>query len=221
MLVPNGGEGSRDILSIALEQSGLDSNTSCHPSFLSSETTNKFFTSLDKSSRDVFDQQTPTACSNGFGIQGVADTSYHLMVANGVGGVGVGIDFDSRMDIVPQIGVMDVEDRLTSLISSNGSDCLPSYTPTFSSVPSFAQPTVNNIYISQSNDDIDDVLEELGLTNTPVPETVSTPYSSSCSYPGMPGQVGPMDLAFTQQHSYNVQPPPAVMPYQQRPVIPP
>ena len=216
MSVPSGGEGSGDILSIALEQSGLDPNISCHPTFLSSEMTSEFFTSLDKSSGDAFGQQTLTACSNGFGVQGIADTSYHLMVPNGVGGGGVGIDFDSRMDIVPQVGVMNVEDGLTSLINSNGSDCVPSYPPTFSSVPSFSQPTVNDTYVSQSHNDIDDLLEEFGLTNTPVQETVSTPYSSSCSYSGMPTPVGPMDLAFTQQHSYNVQPPPAVMPYQQR-----
>ena len=213
MSVSGGGEGPGDILSIALEQSGLD-NTSCHPAFLSSEMTNEFFTSLDKSSGDAFGQRTLTVSSNGFGVQGVADTSYQLMVPNGVGGGGVGIDFDSRMDILPQVGVMSMEDGLSSLINSNGSDCLESYLPTISSVPSFSQPAVTDTYISQSNNDIDDVLEEFGIINTPVPETVSTPYSSSCSYSGMPG--GPMDLGFTQQHPYNVQQPPAVLPYQQQ-----
>ena len=223
MSVPGGGEGPGDILSIALEKSGLDSTTPCHPAFLSSEMTNEFFTSLNKSNGDAFlQQQTLNVSSNGFGgVQSVADTSYQFMVSNGVGGGGVGMDFDSRMDIMPQVGVMGMDDGLNGLINSNGSDCLQSYLPTISSVPSFTQPApVNGTYESQSNNDIDDVLEELGIISASPPETVHTPYSSSCSYSGMAGPVNPMGLpSFTQQHHhhhYNVQQPPPVMPYQQR-----
>lgn len=222
MSVP-GGEGSGDILSLALEQSGLDSNTTCHlgtvtDTFLSSDMTNEFFASLAKSSGGSFCQRIPIASSNGFGIQGVTDTSCQLMRPSGGG---VEMEFVprgypvSRMDTLPHAGITSVEDGLNTLINCNGSDCLHSYMPSMSPVPSLSPATVTDACVHQSNNDIDDVLEELGIIDTSPSTTVITPYSPSCSYSAMAGPVGIMDPTFTQQPPYSIQAP-AVMPYQQR-----